>query len=191
MRLLLDTLGIEKADLYGASYGGAVAQYAALNYPERVRSLGLIATSSQGSIPLLDQRAETAEQHGMEAQIGVSLRRWFLPETIAENGWAVRYARENVRRARVEDWAAAWRAMARLDVLDRVGQLQQPTLVIAGKQDLSATPDIMLLTSQAIPNATYELLDPGTHMMVLEQPDTLAEKLVSFRKRVETEVAGS
>ena len=185
-QMLLDILEIEQADVYGASYGGAIAQHIALNYPERVRSLAIIATFSKAPQALLEGRAEAAERDGMEAQVGVSLMRWFFPATIAQNGWAVRYARECIRHARVEDWAAAWRTMARLDVFDKLGQLQMPTLVTGGKNDLSTTPDVMLEIARAIPNATYKLIDPGTHMMILEQPAALSAELVAFRKYIDT-----
>jgi len=43
---LMNTLAIPRADIYSASYGGAIAQYFAIAHPERARSLGLIAMSS-------------------------------------------------------------------------------------------------------------------------------------------------
>src|SRR6185503_696173 len=43
---LMDRLGIEKATIVGASYGGAVAATIALDYPERVERLVLVGTVS-------------------------------------------------------------------------------------------------------------------------------------------------
>ncbi|MER7201215.1 MULTISPECIES: hypothetical protein [unclassified Streptomyces] len=99
---------------------------------------------------MLDARAESAELHGMEAQVPVSLMRWFPPERIATDGWAVRYARACVRRDRVEDWAASWRATARLDILDRLPQITVSAIAIAGEQDSSATPETMRQTAAGI-----------------------------------------
>lgn len=188
LALLLDRLGVERADIYGASYGGAVAQYFALDYPNRTRSLAAIATGGKAPA-VLATRATRAEEHGMDSLVAESVIRWFLPETIAEDTWCVRYARGCVRRARVEDWAAAWRAMARLDCLERLSALQtMPVLSLAGKQDLSATPPMMRAIVDACtgnPNVEYQEVDPGTHMMVMEMPKPVAKKLVAFRSRVD------
>ncbi|EXJ56330.1 uncharacterized protein A1O5_12597 [Cladophialophora psammophila CBS 110553] len=186
LELLLNTLNITSADIYGASYGGAVAQYFALDYPSRTRSLAVLATAGKAP-PVLATRATRAEQNGMDSLVAESIIRWFLPETIAENTWCVRYARGCVRRARVEDWAAAWRAMSRLDCLDRLQELKIPVLSLSGKQDLSSTPPMMQAIVDACKNTTAEFqsIDPGTHMMVMEMPGPVAEKLSAFRKKVD------
>ncbi len=184
LRTLLNVLGIEKADIYGASYGGGVAQHFALAYPDRVRSLALIATTSK-SHQLLKTRAVKAEEHGMESLLAESIIRWFLPETIATDGWMVRYARACVRKARVEDWAAAWRAMADLDCIDRMGEIQVPVQVLAGVQDASTPPPMMKRTFEACKHGEYRELNPGTHMMAMEQAGAVAVEFAAFRERVD------
>jgi 3-oxoadipate enol-lactonase len=187
---LLDALGIERADVYGASYGGAIAQHVALGHPTRVRSLALIATPTRCHTETLDERAENAEANGMEAQVAESLIRWFAPTTIAENGWAVRYARDMIRRDSAREWAASWRAMARLDVVDRLGEIRLPTVAIAGQQDLSAIPAALAAIADGVEGCRYVLVDPGTHMMPMEQPDALCAELLQFRRDVDSGTSG-
>ena len=185
VRHLMDRLAIPEADVYGASYGGAIAQHVALNMPDRVRSLALIAMFAKAPREELAERATDAEQHGMEAQVARSIIRWFLPATIAEDPWMVRYARNCVRRARVVEWAAAWRTMSQLDVSTRAGSLDVPVLVLSGKQDLSSTPEMMQSTADVYKRAQFQAIDPGTHMMVMEQAPAVATALTSFRDKIE------
>ncbi|MCJ1301807.1 hypothetical protein MMC08_004608 [Hypocenomyce scalaris] len=185
-RLLLETLGIQQADVFGQSYGGAVAQYMAVGYQERVRSLGLITTAGKAwPEGLWAARGTRAQQHGMQSLMVESLIRWFTPETIALNGWAVRYARKCVESARVEDWAAAWRAMDGLDCLHRLHELKMPVLVVAGTQDPSTTPAMMKEVANACRDAVYKELNPGTHFMGMEQPNELCMEILLFRERVD------
>jgi 3-oxoadipate enol-lactonase len=184
LKLLLDALSIDKADVYGASYGGAVAQYFTLAHGDRTRSLCAMATAAQGH-PVLASRATRAENGEMEELLTEALVRWFLPENIALNKWYVRYARSVVELVRVEEWAAAWRAMAALDCLSRIPEIDVPILVLAGTQDLSATPEHMIPIHEAAKKSTYVELNPGTHMMAMEQPEAVAAALLEFRRQVD------
>jgi 3-oxoadipate enol-lactonase len=158
----------------------------ALAASHRVRSPILIGTAARSPRDALAARAKAAEKDGMASQVAPSLMRWFLPETIAENRWPVRYARSLVLRARVEEWAAAWRAMAGLDVLDRLPGLAMPALVLAGAQDKSAPAELaMQPIAAALPSAEYRLMDPGSHLMAIEQPDAVAATILAFRTRIE------
>ncbi|MEZ4864937.1 MAG: alpha/beta hydrolase [Caldilineaceae bacterium] len=51
---LLDALAIDQAHIVGASQGGAIAQYVAIDHPERVRSLTLLmADSANPALPVI------------------------------------------------------------------------------------------------------------------------------------------
>jgi 3-oxoadipate enol-lactonase len=147
-------------------------------------SLALIATVAK-THPVLETRAEAAEKDGMEAVVPESIIRWFLPQTIARDDWMVRYARSCVRRARVEGWAAAWRAMAALDCIERLGEIDVPILCLCGQEDASTPPELMKPTFEACKHGEYRELDPGTHMMVMEQAEAAAAELAAFRKRID------
>lgn len=176
---VLDAVALERGHVVGLSYGGAIAQTAAVSHPERIESLALLATTDY-PFDSFEGRAWSGEVDGMAAQVVPSLTRWFTPDALAVNGPGVRYARERVLRADPVDWAASWRAFTTLDVRDRLGVLDLPTLILAGALDTSTTPAIMTGIAERIPGARYQEL-PGTlHMQTLEQPDLVVAALDHF-----------
>jgi 3-oxoadipate enol-lactonase len=176
---VLDALGLDRAHVVGLSYGGGIAQTAAVAYPERFASLALLATTDD-PFPTFEARARSGEVDGMAAQVVPSLTRWFTPAALAGDPWGVRYARERVLHGTAVDWAAAWRSFKGLDVKGRLADFAAPALVLVGELDASTTPEIMAGIHQRIPGSTFEQL-PGTpHMQTLEQPDLVATALDRF-----------
>jgi 3-oxoadipate enol-lactonase len=176
---VLDALELDRAHVVGLSFGGGIAQTAAVAHPERFLSLALLATTDF-PFPAFEDRARAAEADGMEAQVVPSLTRWFTPAALAVDGWGVRYARERVRRGDAAGWAASWRAFEGLDVQGRLGGFPAPTVVLAGELDASTMPEMMAAIAARIPTARYEEL-PGTpHMQTLERPELVAEALDRF-----------
>lgn len=176
---VLDALGLDRAHVVGLSYGGGIAQTAAVRHPDRFASLALLATTDY-PFDAFEGRARSGEVDGMAAQVVPSLTRWFTPEALAVNGSGVRYAREQVLRGNPVDWAAAWRAFKGVDVQGRLAGLGAPVLVLAGEQDASTTPQIMRGIAERIPASTYQEL-PGTpHMQTLERPELVAAVLDGF-----------
>jgi 3-oxoadipate enol-lactonase len=177
---VLDALGLERAHVVGLSYGGGIAQTAAVRHPERFASLALLATTDFPFTDAFETRARSGEVDGMPAQVVPSLTRWFTPAALALDGWGVRYARERVLRGTATDWAAAWRAFKGLGVQGRLAEFEPPALVLVGEFDASTTPEIMDGIHRRIPGSTFIQL-PGTpHMQTLERPELVSEALAAF-----------
>lgn len=79
---------------------------------------------------------------------------------------------------------AACRAMADLDCIERVPEIDVPVLVLAGAQDAS-TPPSMKPTFEACKFGEHRELNPGTHLMAMEQAEEVAKEFVAFRQRVD------
>ena len=176
---VLDALGLERAHIVGLSYGGGIAQAAAVADPDRFNSLALLGTTDF-PFEAFEARARAAEIEGMAAQVVPSLTRWFTPPTLAVNPWAVRYAREHILRDDPSDWAGAWRAFKSLDVQGRLDRFTAPVLVLAGELDASCPPDLMKGIAHRIPGSTFQVLPDTPHMMSLERPEIVAEALSKF-----------
>ncbi|MEX6509045.1 alpha/beta fold hydrolase [Jiella sp. M17.18] len=173
---LVDGLNLPKIHLVGLSLGGSIAQQVALSHPDRLESLTIIA-STAWSNEAFSARADAAERDGLAAQVAPTLTRWFTPQALAENGWAVRYARDRIRRAFVSDWAAAWRALAAIETAGRLSEIAIPTHAIAGECDAS-TPPALMRCFQQIPGSIFEIIAGGPHMLSLENPVELSEAIL-------------
>lgn len=176
---VLDALELDRAHVVGLSYGGGIAQTAAVAHPERFASLSLLATTDY-PFDAFESRARSGEVDGMDAQVVPSLTRWFTPAALAVNGSSVRYARELVLRGNSTDWAAAWRSFIGLDVQGRLAEFPSPVLVLAGTEDASTTPAIMSGIAERIPGSVYQELPGAPHMQSLEQPALVAAALAKF-----------
>ena len=87
---LLDALGIQQAHVAGASMGGAIAQLAAANYPERVLSLtSIMSSSGNPALPAPTPAAATAlfaplpRQRDRESIVADSIARYETLESPA------------------------------------------------------------------------------------------------------------
>jgi 3-oxoadipate enol-lactonase len=176
---VLDALGLTRAHVVGLSYGGGIAQTAAVAHPDRFDSLALLGTTDF-PFEAFEARAHAAETEGMAAQVIPSLTRWFTPEAIAVNPWGVRYAREHILRDDPADWAGAWRAFKSLDVQRRLAGFTPPVLVLAGELDASCPPDLMNGVAERIPGSSFRVLPDTPHMMSLEHPEAVANALEKF-----------
>ncbi|KAE8763756.1 alpha/beta fold hydrolase [Georgenia thermotolerans] len=175
---LLDRLGVDGAHVAGLSLGGAIAQVYALSRPARVSELTLVATVAVPQ-PAFLERGAAAQAGGMASVLAPTMTRWFTPEALAVNGWAVRYARRQVLGADPDAWAASWRALARVDTLGRLARLRMPTRLVTGALDVSTPPRVMAEIAARVPGGRLTVIDGGPHMLSLERPGELAEAVLA------------
>lgn len=173
---LLDRLGLSQAQITGLSLGGSIALELALQRPDRVAGLSVIAATAWPS-PAFEERARAAETEGMEAQIIPSLTRWFRAGDLAANGWPVRYVRNCVRRAAIADWSAAWRSLAGISLEARLSDIQAPMRIIAGECDRSTPPSLMKgLVRKA--GRRFTIIPGAPHMLALTHAEELASAIM-------------
>ncbi|GAB3213350.1 alpha/beta fold hydrolase [Marinactinospora thermotolerans] len=174
---VLDRLGVERADVYGTSMGGRVAQWIAARHPERVRRLVLGCTSPGGRHAReRDQRVRRALGHRdpkvaretlLDLMYTPSWRAGHRgPFTVVGSAKMPPHARR--RHLVASDEHDAW------DVLE---EITAPTLILHGDADEMVPSDNAGLLASRIPDARVELL-PGARHAYFQEFRPLASRLV-------------
>jgi L-proline amide hydrolase len=65
------------------------------------------------------------------------------------------------------------------DITDQLGGIEVPVLIISGEYD-EATPAVVRPIVDAIPGATWELMEGGSHCTHLEYPERFLELVATF-----------
>jgi len=176
VRLALDAAGIDRAVLIGHSAGGAIAASAALEHPERVAGLVLIAPAVYrgGGAPAWSRwalRTPQLERIGplLMRQLGGEPGESLLRSSYADPGRLDRSVLDAYRRAtRVDDWdRALWelvKASREPDVAARLDELRIPVLVVTGLQDEIVPPDQTRRLAGELPSATLVELQGCGHV---------------------------
>jgi 3-oxoadipate enol-lactonase len=179
---LLDALGIADAHLVGLSMGGMIAQEFALSWPDRVRSLVLADTTSeypQEARRAFAERARIAEERGLGPLLEPTMDRWFTPEFRRDHPAEVERIRDILAVTDPRGYAASCRAIASIDVTERLVNIQAPSLVLVGAADTSTPPDMALKIHEYIPGSGYEVIPDAAHLINLARPDLFNRAVIA------------
>jgi proline iminopeptidase len=184
---LRQELGIERWAVLGHSFGGHVALEYALRYPASLSHLVLLDTG--GDAHWARQNApDVLASRGYSPKKVELVRRWFTGEFTPreyvpmglrltargalEGGWRTRYRPQAfifAGRHLLKDWT----------VMDRLGQITVPTLVLAGRDDFIFPPECQRELAAGIPHARLQIIDRAGHNPHAEQT---AEVMAAVRR---------
>ncbi|NKB56478.1 MAG: alpha/beta fold hydrolase [Alphaproteobacteria bacterium] len=179
----LDALEIEQTHYAGASLGGMAGFALALDHAERLRSVSFVTT--QGILPQASidgQHAATAvmRKDGAEARADAVLERYLRRGYQADQPNSYAELRRQFTTNPVEGYAEAGDAIFAMDFDPRVGEIDLPTMVIAGSDDIATTPERMTLYRDSIPGAKMEIIPNAGHMPYVEAADAFNVVLAGF-----------
>jgi poly(3-hydroxyoctanoate) depolymerase len=184
-RGLLDALGIERADVLGYSWGGALAQELAHRAPGRVRSLILCATApGLGGVPprpLAALALATPARYYHPRLLALSVP--YIAGGRTARDPSVLRSQAGARLRRPPDllgYAYQLCAAAGWTSLPWLHRLQMPALVLAGDDDPSVPMRNARLLAARLPDATLHVIPGGGHLFLLDQPDDAVPVIQRF-----------
>mgnify|MGYP000255160601 CR=1 FL=1 len=176
---VLDALGVDQAHIVGASMGGMIAQHVASSFPERVRSLtSVMSTSGKRGLPMARPEAMAAlmappppPEAGAVADWAVTINR-----AIGSPGYPAAEAR--IRARANADFARSYHPDGKVRQLaaiigdgDRSARLRRitaPTMVLHGADDPLVPVECGRHTAATVPGARLHEIAGMGHDLPLE-----------------------
>lgn len=177
-KAVLDHLGVERADFFGHSMGGAISVGMAIRHPSRTRNVTALSTGyrSDGMLPELVEMNRNP-QHQPSAEL-VPL----LPTQQDFEAWSATYARVSPDGA-----AGLQNVLGKLGALitswpgyteEQLRGIRKPVLLVMGDRDFITAEHFAHMAS-LIPEAQYAVLPGTTHMSILQRGDWLESMMAA------------
>jgi proline iminopeptidase len=193
-------LGFEKWAVLGHSFGGKVALEYALRFPDSLSHLILLDSGGDSRWPQ-ENAPKVLAARGFDPKLVRLARRWFngriepkefLPTLIRlGSAYNPHTSLLQFMHGLIQgEWRSKMRPEALIfaapnllrgwTVMDRLGEIKVPTLVMAGRDDFVFPPEHQAELAAGIPNATLRIIDRAGHNPHSERPDEVMEAIRDF-----------
>lgn len=179
---LLDALDLPAVTLVGHSFASLIAQMAAAVRPSSIDNLVLVGGMSWLDPDARDayiDRAELVEQEGLDAIADAWITSALAPRTHAHSPQLSGLTREMLERNDPASYAAACRAISKYQPIAHE-DLGQPTLLLVGDHDRSTPVAMSEELHAAIPVTRIEVIPSAAHWAMLDQPDWISAKIMTW-----------
>lgn len=196
---LMDALDVDQATVMGHSMGGHIALYLAAQHPDRIEQLILSAPAGFEQFTAQDRQVfQATVSAGAIAATPESMIRQNMAVTFYEMPADAQFMVEDRItmmnkpgfKNYVEAQAGSIFAMLEEPVWDMLPSIDQPTLVIFGKQDALipnrymhpglSVEDVARQGAERMPDATLKLIDNAGHFVHFEKPDEFNRLVLEF-----------
>ncbi len=189
-RVLDAAVGSEPAVLGGLSFGGLLSLHLALAQPARARALLLVDTGPGFKNPeaqanwetMVEKIAASAERRGMAEYAARATSQLVGQRPDAPAGRAAHAAISAQTPHGIANFARGVAGPAR-PVIDRLGELDLPALVIVGEKDDAYLRAAEVLEAR-LPRAERRTIAGAGHIVNLDAPEAFVTEVSAFLRRV-------
>lgn len=187
LKAIIDHLKIEKTSLVGHSIGGTIALDFALQYPERVSSLILVASGLNGYtwsgeyLELMKKVWSVPQPEEMTKQF---LSAPFYAISMGES--SIKSEIETITKENFQK-VLTWETFDARDVhwffpesISKLRNIKIPTFVIYGDKDSEDIKQIAKLLSKSIQNVKTTQIKNADHLLNFEKPNELNKLVLDF-----------
>jgi len=182
---LLDQHDVERASLVGLSMGGMVAQQFAVDHPERLDRLVLVATSPSFGRPgsdfkekYLAARYEPLDRGETPADLAPTVVKGLLGPSPHPDARANCIA--SMSNITSDAYRRALECLVTWAFDDQLHRIAAPTLCIAGEEDRTAPVASVQRMADGIDGAQLEVIAEAGHLVNLDKPDEFNALVTHF-----------
>lgn len=167
-------LGLEKVILMGHSIGGAIAMTSALRSPAWLTGLILVGTGARLRVTrsILDGLLSD-----FDAAVDIICGLLFgpsAPESLMD------LVRQDMRATSPRVIHGDFSACDRFDIMDRIGEIRYPCLIVSGARDMLTPPKYGEYLSKRIAGARHVVIEGAGHMIAQERPAEFLRAVSDF-----------
>lgn len=183
---LFEALDIRRTHWVGLSMGGMIGETYALKYPGVFESMVLADTTSRrppGADEMWGERIRIAQTRGMDALVESTLARWFTEPYRAARPDVMARIGNDIRNTPVAGFAGCCHAISKVDVLDRLPEIQCPVFIMVGEHDHGTPPEMARQIHANLPGSELQVIPSAAHLSNIEQPEIFNRALVEFLEK--------
>ena len=180
----MDALGIEKADILGVSMGGMIAQWLAIDFPQKVGKLILTVTCARPNAILRESVEEwigLAERGDHTAFMRSQLLRIYSEDYCRRNMWMAPVVGRLTKPRSYDRFFIQAKACLTHDAFEELSRIGAPVFVIGGEQDKALGGEASRVIAAAIPGVRLRMYPQWGHGLYEEAKD-YNETVLSFLK---------
>lgn len=182
---LIEHLNIDKPHILGHSMGGTIAQTIAHLYPTKVNKLILSATSAKWRQAMLHAFSATIELRQKDIPLEL-IYKTVLPWLFGEN-FMLKSDLDEITKLSIEDpymqtmadQIRQYELLKHFDSREYLKNIQSPTLILYGAEDIISLNDEAIFIHNNIDNAKIKKIFCG-HAIPLEAPREMADNIIKF-----------
>ncbi len=177
-------LGIEKADIFGVSMGGMIAQWLAIDHPEKVNKLILTVTAPRPN-PVLTESIEEwvscAKRGDHVAFMDSNVRRIYSDGYYRKNKWLVPIMGKLTKPKSYDRFFVQAEACLAHDAYENLHRIMATTLVIGGEKDQALGGEPSREIAAEIPGARLKMYPQWGHGLY-EEEKGFNQQIIGFLK---------
>ncbi len=182
---LLNTFETNRAIIVGHSMGGMTALVFCLKYPEKVKALILVNTTSVGvheaGLISPKETLQMIRTSGFENIVEHFFAQTFFAPGTSED--LISWAKSEVLKTPQYVVEEALKAIMEHDVTARLSEITVPTLIIHGTQDFAISVKMAEMMNEKILNSNLQIIEGVGHHTMLEKPDEFGNAVLDFLRK--------